>query len=145
MLHLKAKLPCVLDLTNSAAKQSNVSMCVQLNWLFWAASWALRAPHTVGGGRKTQPESTQALQQNSVPLDSPHSSEFMHLQTAVRRDGDGGEEEQRTRLRDHKVRPKDRRQKEELSGNRSFTSHLCEHIITSSIQISSKTKTLHVS
>lgn len=70
-------------------------MCVQLNWLFWAASWALRAPHAVGGGGwgKTQPESTQASQQDSVPLDSPHSSDFMQLQTAVRRDGDGGEEE----------------------------------------------------
>lgn len=48
---------------------------LQLNRLFWAASWALRAPHK--GEEDTARHSQRAFRlANTVPFDSPHSSDF---------------------------------------------------------------------
>lgn len=82
-----------------------------------------------GGGRhsQTQPESIQAC--NTVPFDSPHSSDFIQAVTDREK-----ERERQKELKYHRVSQKRKKGNKKGSPESSF----CEHLITSSIRILSR-------
>lgn len=108
----------MLDLTKSAAKQSNsntcrlCSVCVCVCSAELAVLGSQLGPAcTSHGGRGGAKRSQRAFRPRNRT-----QSRSTRLAAAVRRRGDGGEEDQRTRPRDHGARPretggKERRQK----------------------------------